>query len=574
MSVDPIIKETQINIIIDTNIPNEKEFSFTKDVLYNKTLKNTDEFSQYPYFSSYIPYPEKILKSLDYPSQVDFFFKKDEFIRILKNTDDYKKIFLESEDIRKQSELEQTKKFQSRRKKGGSSQNEDIIQNNIMIMLSLIFPTNYPVLNNISNSYDYLFTSTSNISSVHGIVPFLLSISLGIESKEPKYSYIKSPSKGICTVTEVIWLNDLYNHPEYKKIVDQYATFQKWKITEVKQLQLEIDNELKLYNKSYGKGLNALNDIFSDKNIQKKIKDRMVYKMQRSNINIKPEIEFNTFIDKLAMITKNIENVEYLRKNIKDLILLKRSYEIIATNIKDELVGIKGLNIQSLMNSIEKVELNNEIIDNYLESSSIQFESENQTNEEKKLQERIKRWSGYTKYNEFMNLLKTFKKPNNESSNIFLQEVIEDFIRGDTENEFEELMHPINSKSPDIAKFIKTGITMKSSNPIKNTIYVRMDVIAGEINDSNKNIINCMFNGDYLGNELNRLLKPNNNFWELDPNRFFFDLKSGEGNENNKLEKKKGGLSRDYKKMKCVYERRINSNVYRCKKIFTKKNHK
>ena len=141
MSVDPIIKETQINIIIDTNIPNEKEFSFTKDVLYNKTLKNTDEFSQYPYFSSYIAYPEKMLKNFDYQTQVEFFFKKDEFIRILKNTDDYKKIFLESEDIRKQSELEQTKKFQARRKKGGSSQNEDIIQkneiiqNNIMIML-------------------------------------------------------------------------------------------------------------------------------------------------------------------------------------------------------------------------------------------------------------------------------------------------------------------------------------------------------------------------------------------------------------------------------------------------------
>lgn len=571
MSVDPIIKETQINIIIDTNIPNEKEFSFTKDVLYNKILEKTENFSQYPYFSSYIPYPEKILKNFDYPSQVAFFFNKDEFIRILKNTDDYKKMFKESEDTHKQSELEQTKKFQQRRKKGGSSQNENIIQKNIMIMLSIIFPTNYPVLNNISNSYDSLFTSKLNISSVNGIVPFLLSITLGIQSKQPKYSYIKSPSKGICTVTEVVWLNDIYNHPEYKKIIDQYTTFQKWKITEVKQLQLEIDNELKVYNKSYGKGLNELNGIISDKTIQKKIKDKFVYKMQRSNINIKPEIEFNTFIDKLAIITKNINN---LRNYIKDLILLKHSYEIISTNIKDELIGIKGLNIQSLMNSIEKVELNNEIIDNYLESSSIQFESENQTSEEKKLQERIKRWSGYSKYNEFMNLLKTFKKPNNESSNIFLQEVIEDFIRGDTENEFEELMHPINSKSPDIAKFIKTGITMKSSNPIKNTIYVRMDVIAGEINDSNKNEINCMFNGDYLGNELNRLLKPNNKFWELDPNRFFFDLKTGEGNEKNELEKKKGGLSRDYKKMKCIYERRLNSNVYRCKKVFTKKNHK
>ena len=115
MSVDPIINETQINIVLDTNIQGEQPLSFTKSVLYNKLLQDMNGYSDYPYFSSAIEYPETILKNLDYINQVAFFFKKDDFLRILKETSQYKTL---AEKMKKK-EIEKTELL--RRKMKGES---------------------------------------------------------------------------------------------------------------------------------------------------------------------------------------------------------------------------------------------------------------------------------------------------------------------------------------------------------------------------------------------------------------------------------------------------------------------
>jgi hypothetical protein len=102
LEIDPIINETQINIILDTNIPGEQFVSFTKNIIYNQLLNDTSGFSEYPYFSSVIPYPQEILKGLDYVNQVAFFFKKENFIKILKETSEYKTILEEKEKNEKE----------------------------------------------------------------------------------------------------------------------------------------------------------------------------------------------------------------------------------------------------------------------------------------------------------------------------------------------------------------------------------------------------------------------------------------------------------------------------------------
>lgn len=543
MSVDPIINETQLNIILDTNIPGEKQFSFTKSVLSNDLLKNTGDFSEYPYFTSNIPYPESVLKKLDYSNQVAFFFKQSEFIRILKDTSEYisaSKIIEEEEkkfqDIRQQ-------KFNEKRNKrrgkisGGNAEYETKIKNtkqNIMIMLSIIFPTNYPTQNNIMNSYDLIYTNILSASSISNVLPFLLNMTLGIQSTKQKYSYINSPSKGKCTVTQIIWLNDIYNHPEYKTIVEKYDTFQNWKITEITKLEYEMNNEIKIYKKAYKNGLENLAEILNKRKTEiEKLMDinnqRLIKEKKMNDKN-----DFNIFIGKLNLIIKEINK---LNNHYMDLIIFKRKYHNIYKFIKDEISLISNFNMQLLLQSIDTIELNSEIINKYLKASTIQIEGDKNSltlsREEKELQQRITKWNGYNKYNEFINLLKTFQKSSNESYNIYLQEVIDDFIRGDTDNEFEELMYPSNiQSSAELIKLIQTGINIKSSNPIKHTIYLRMDVIAGELNDSNKNSIYCVFNGEYLGNELNQLLKENKNYWELTSNRFFFDLNTMKANMN------------------------------------------
>jgi hypothetical protein len=249
MSIDPIINETQINIILDTNIPNEKPFSFTKDILYNDSLKNKNGFSKYPYFSYWIPYPESTLKEMDYPTQISFFFVKDVFLKILRDTTEYNNLLRQmGNDIQRRDNNSLILKKIIKLDKEEENTN---IKKNIMIMLSLIFPTGYPKHNNISNSYDRYILGNMNINSsfIKDIIPLFLNLGLGIESTKEKYSYIRTPSKGICTVSQVIWLNDLYNHPHYKDIIYNYENFKVWKTREIQKQEDDIENELELYEK-------------------------------------------------------------------------------------------------------------------------------------------------------------------------------------------------------------------------------------------------------------------------------------------------------------------------------------
>jgi hypothetical protein len=542
MSIDPIINETPINIILETNIPNELPFSLTKNILHNKLLDKSG-YSEYPYFSSWIPYPREILVKMDYADQVDFFFKKDDFINILKNTSTYKNLLKQKEELRLMN-IKNNRKFQTNPNENNQlfildkTEQNNNIRNNIMIMLTLLFPISFPTKDNITNSYDALFLNTSNISSVSSIIPLLLNIMLGVESNKQKYSYIQSPSKGICTVTQIVWLNDIYNHPEYKKIILQYQSFQLWKSNEKNDLNIKIDNEMNLYkNGKYEKIWNELltmMESMDENEIPTSVNSYYKYSKQYSN---NPRNDFN----KMKNLLNNRENI-INNKKYEDLFKIKKYYNSLNNiNITRSLFyNVK--NIRLLFSSIEQIQVNYNIINKYLDNDSISLEMEDTTNmtqDERIIDEKIKQWNGYKKYSEFINLLKIFNRANNQSTNDVLQNVIDNFILKNAEDKrFELMLIPSNSKLDNIIKLVETGITIKKSNPIKNTIYVHMDVIVGEIDDSNKNSINCVYNKDYLGSELKSLLKSKDKFWEVNNNRFLFDLNTMKTIENNQSEKK------------------------------------
>jgi hypothetical protein len=194
-------------------------------------------------------------------------------------------------------------------------------------------------------------------------------------------------------------------------------------------------------------------------------------------------------------------------------------------------------NIDNLISNIEKIQVNDTIVNKYLSGESL-FETKNvnkynMSQDEQRLQQKIQKWKGYQKNLDFINLLKIFDKTKNESTNSLLQKTIDDFVSGYSKKHFELLLNPSNSKSKNVIELIETGVTVKKNNPVKNTINVRMDLIIGEVDDSNKNSINCLYNKDYLGNELNILLNAKDKFWELDKNRFLFDMNKGKTIENN-----------------------------------------
>jgi hypothetical protein len=83
----------------------------------------------------------------------------------------------------------------------------DYIRNNVLVMLETLFPTNYPLANDINNSFDILNG---------GLMTGLLGA-----SNYGRYSYLQDD--GIYTFRKLTWLNDIINHSEYRELVNKYV---------------------------------------------------------------------------------------------------------------------------------------------------------------------------------------------------------------------------------------------------------------------------------------------------------------------------------------------------------------
>ena len=157
--------------------------------------------NKYPFFTYDVEYPILILKKYTYDQKIEFFFKKDTFKNLL------------TQELLKQNKtpiLETDITDKELEKK--ASNKKDIINKNILTMLSLLFPTKYPQNNNTGNSYDIVLNKYSNFMNVSGFF-------------NSDFTYFKFPEikNKIFTVSKTIWINDFLNHPEYKVLLNNYV---------------------------------------------------------------------------------------------------------------------------------------------------------------------------------------------------------------------------------------------------------------------------------------------------------------------------------------------------------------
>jgi len=188
----------QIIVMVDTSIPEKEPFKLTSSLLYHPSLKKGKSYklSELPYFTSEVRYPYKdlyYLAKLDYKKIVRFFFDKKYFelkmIRFLKNF-----------DLNVKNTLEKEK--------------ENILKFNVKIMLELLFPTYFPTTRNHTSSFqEYIKQSIDSDMSFKGVL-----------TTAHNFSYLKLDGK-IYTITKVIWLNDLLNHPIYRNFLDEFINY-------------------------------------------------------------------------------------------------------------------------------------------------------------------------------------------------------------------------------------------------------------------------------------------------------------------------------------------------------------
>jgi hypothetical protein len=228
MSLNFTIEE--LKIILSTNIDkDDKNITFTSGMLHHPELKIVNlSLNQYPYFTSDIKYPYSKLHSLNYKERVEFFFNK---IKFREGIMSYytKGNFLDKTDI---LDDEKEKQYYEDRDKN--------IENNIMITLDLLFPTKYPVINDIQTSFDILFENSK--------LKYMIINPL----KNNLFSYLKL-NGDIYTTKNIIWINDILNHPKYRILIEKYNDFwlltSKEKKTQLKRIEKSyevIKNELKI----------------------------------------------------------------------------------------------------------------------------------------------------------------------------------------------------------------------------------------------------------------------------------------------------------------------------------------
>lgn len=219
------INVEELKIKISTNLPgsNSSLIDFKRTMLSHPELVDMrQDLSEYPYFTFDVKYPLKNLRYLTYKDRVEFFFNKEKFTQRLLTFSKEKTIL----DITK-IETDKDEQFYYKRR-------DKNIEKNILAMIELLFPTKFPVINDIQSSYDIVQERSKFKNMV--LDPMVTNY----------YCYFKINNE-IYTVKKNIWINDILNHPIYQRLITEYRKL--WLALEESKLKIKREYNLKIKNK-------------------------------------------------------------------------------------------------------------------------------------------------------------------------------------------------------------------------------------------------------------------------------------------------------------------------------------
>jgi hypothetical protein len=408
------------------------------------------------------------------------------------------------------------------------------LRHNISTMLQILFPTTFPLINNIHKSFNQKIKnnfsnfSFDNLWQIHDIYD------------DQTYSYLKLSGKSY-TVIRIIWLNDIYNHPIYKKIVTEYRTFNVWKESKKGELALEVSKLEKKISSDFGEGgqyriteTERANILSQKKYNEKSQSSRYTnsdYEFERMNINIDKLIEN---IDELNTLI-NLKNPPY-KIILDNAIAIKSLFEQLKQNkviFKRDLSNKVG----RLISSIEAINTAKTIKEKFIDNNELYLNYERE--EDQNTQEELKK--SYPQYSNFIQLFRQYIRPTRDTTNEGLQNLFQDFAKGSNSDELLHFLNPDeyfqqlvsagrdeDGIKPRDKMNTGVGILPLTENQPKYEIYLQVDLIEGILNDKNISKINCLYKSEYLGTELDVLLYPQSKPWELNTKRLFFSLNDKE----------------------------------------------
>jgi hypothetical protein len=415
-------------------------------------------------------------------------------------------------------------------------------EKNVMIMLRLMFPTKYPIIGNVFSSFHSVVTGENDIKlKWSDFAPGFLKkhVFEGLAD----YSYLKIDGQ-VYTVVQAIWENDIYNHKEYKKLIDKFEELQRWKEQQLVKISTELDKKRRAFKQTY-------ENQFSQDDVEN------IRRTKLENPDDEVSKRYNQSVDTLISIMKDliasIGRSDYLRMNdyankfTEKFNSLRNSYEYRSLFNPQNQRKYEDIT-KKMQEEIGNIQADEYILENYLKKPGINLDYKNDTKYRRIMEQR------YQTYVKFIDNIRNFRAPILESSNSLLQNSIEDFLNNTEKYKgvFNFLMNPVNIKKnpfslimptspleeqPNIqreaAKYqhrMNTGVSIRpNSKGAYYEIYVQMNLIGGELNDENKSKIDCMYQGETLGDKLSRILNEAiYHPWNINSTRIFFDITNGE----------------------------------------------
>jgi hypothetical protein len=214
---DILLNINPIKIMVKFNTKSSTEFKpITYDMLANPELSDVRTPAEYPFFTSTVKYPYDMLYNKDYAYVVTFFFNREVFEKILqkhstdyadenvlyKSSGTYKDVVDDDEQLN--DEIQNTMDLLS-----------DNAEYNVNTMMLLLFPIKF--------TFDSVYSSTYRQYILGDFNSNLFSFDMKRPLWEGNTCILKVDGKDQ-VVNNVIWLNDVVNHPVYKEFIIKYNT--------------------------------------------------------------------------------------------------------------------------------------------------------------------------------------------------------------------------------------------------------------------------------------------------------------------------------------------------------------
>lgn len=226
----------EIKIVFSTNIRTNPTIEFKRSLLVGGKGEPLG-LNEYPYFTNDVKYPANQLRQLSWVERLDFFFNKTTFNERLgqyADVNDYLK--KDADDY-----------FEIR---------DNIIQHNVKTMLEVLFPTKFPVINDLHTSYD-MFTNSDSFNGT------FFNETLLNPTFEKYFSYLKQGGQ-IYTFKRLIWLNDVFNHPRYNELIDRCNQLRVWARDAEKSIDTDIQTKLTAFTGEYSGAIQEFEKLLSE----------------------------------------------------------------------------------------------------------------------------------------------------------------------------------------------------------------------------------------------------------------------------------------------------------------------